>query len=63
MALFQIYQISKNGIKLNAFLIKHVLQRDYPVDVTNIINFQRPTNVFSGCRGTNLGNYPHQTSL
>lgn len=32
-----------------------------PVSATNIINLQRSTNVFSGCRGTNVLNNQYFT--
>ena len=52
---FEIVQIPKNGIKLNASIINYVHQTGINLyDATNIVKIPRPTNVFRGCHGTNL---------
>ena len=46
---FEIVQISKNGIKLNASIINYVHQTGINLyDATNIVKIPRPTNVFRG---------------
>ena len=46
---FEIVQIPKNGIKLNASIINYVHQTGVNLyDATNIVKIPRPTNVFRG---------------